>query len=217
MGKYSIAVRWAALLCILLICILGPYFAFGEAIGARSLTLLNDAGFWGKAMLVAALLAADVFLPVPSSIVSTIGGTYLGVVGGTISSTAGMTVGALLGYMSGRVFGNSLVPRLLTPESQEQAELLTARRGLWAVAAARPVPVLAEASVIMAGVNRMPLLPFMVIASLSNLGVSLVYATAGAYSSGSSFGWALAAAIVLPGVALAVSRATARRRERAAS
>ena len=209
MSKFSIGVRWAALSCILLICILGPYFAFGDAIEARSLKLLNDAGTLRKAMLVAALLAADVYLPVPSSIVSTIGGTYLGVVGGTIASTVGMTVGTLFGYASGRVFGNSL-----TRDSRERAERFIARWGLWAVAVARPVPVLAEASVLLAGVNRMPLLPFALITFLANLGVSLVYATAGAHSSVSSFGWALAAAIGLPGVALAVSRAAARRRQR---
>jgi membrane protein DedA with SNARE-associated domain len=88
------------------------------------------------------------------------------------------------------------------------------RYGVWAVAVGRPVPVLAEASVLLAGTARLPFRRFLVVCSLSNLGISLVYAVAGALSAtAGSFFLALAAAVVVPAVA---SLALRRRRGREA-
>lgn len=211
MNRQSAATRWTAIACVILLCILGPYFAFGEALEAWSIATLRNANTSLKTALIATLLAADVFLPIPSSIVSTLGGTFLGVVKGTIASTAGMTIGALLGYVVGRVFRKSLAPRFLSAKSRERAEALAAQKGLWGIAFARPIPVLAEASVIVAGINSVPVVPFTLVTTLSNLGISLVYAAAGARSFTGSFAWAVAAAIGLPGIAIAVNTAIERR------
>jgi 3-dehydroquinate synthase len=67
----------------------------------------------------------------------------------------------------------------------------------------RGVPVLAEGSVIFAGLAGMPIGRFLLITSTANLCISAAYAGAGAYALGAgSFAAALAAAILLPGLGL---------------
>ena len=59
--------------------------------------------------------------------------------------------------------------------------------------------MIAETSVVFAGMSKMPLPQFLLIASLSNLGISLAYAGIGAYSlSSNSFLLAFLASIAVP-------------------
>lgn len=81
------------------------------------------------------------------------------------------------------------------------------RHGLWALVLCRPVPVLAEASVIAAGLGRMRMGPALVATGLSNVGISAIYAGAGAAADGpGTFLLAFTAALLLPGAALLLSR-----------
>jgi membrane protein DedA with SNARE-associated domain len=70
----------------------------------------------------------------------------------------------------------------------------------------RAVPVLAEASVLFAGVTRMPFRRFLLLAGLSNLGIAVTYSAVGAYAlEAESFLLAFAGAIILPGIAMLVA------------
>ena len=51
---------------------------------------------------VVGLLATDIFLPIPSSLVSTLAGWQLGAVGGTAASWIGMSLGAAIGFALAR-------------------------------------------------------------------------------------------------------------------
>jgi len=78
---------------------------------------------------------------------------------------------------------------------------------LLAIAICRPVPVAAEASIILAGISGAARGRLMSVSILSNLGISLVYATAGALAWNSqSFFYALLAAIFFPVVCLCLYR-----------
>jgi uncharacterized membrane protein YdjX (TVP38/TMEM64 family) len=148
---------------------------------------------------IALLLAADVFLPIPSSIVSTAAGYLLGAAGGTAASFVGMTLGCIAGYATGARLGQPAAARIITPLQARRLTELSERHGDWVLAISRPVPVLAEASVLLAGIARTPYRRFLVITSLANAGISFVYAFAGALSVGTgSFLLAFAAALVLP-------------------
>jgi uncharacterized membrane protein YdjX (TVP38/TMEM64 family) len=69
------------------------------------------------------------------------------------------------------------------------------------------VPVLAEASVFLAGLARMPFGRFAWITGLSNLGISAVYAAAGAFAARrESFLLAFAAAVLIPAAAMLAVR-----------
>jgi membrane protein DedA with SNARE-associated domain len=91
--------------------------------------------------------------------------------------------------------------------SLARAQRLAERFGDWALVASRPVPVLAEASAVLAGMLQTPWPRFAVLSAAANLGISLVYAFAGAYArQWDSFLVAFAAALLLPGVAMWFAR-----------
>jgi uncharacterized membrane protein YdjX (TVP38/TMEM64 family) len=164
------------------------------------------------AWVLGGLLAIDIVAPVPSSLVSTACGLALGFLPGLLVSFAGMTASCALGLALGR-WAAPRAGRLLGPRESGRLERWHARWGIWLLAAARPVPVLAEASVLFAGLARLPLRRSAPVLLLSNLGVSAVYAACGAWAaSAHGFAWALLAALALPGGALLLAGGRAKAR-----
>jgi len=132
-----------------------PFVLIGELPGERWLSHAGgDALGFGAAG--AGLLALDVLLPIPSSIVGALLGGRLGFAAGFAWTLAGLCAGHALGYALGR-----LVPQRFASE-------LPAAPSLALVFLSRPVPVLAEAVAIAAGVERMPLRWFLASAALGN-------------------------------------------------
>ena len=128
-----------------------PFLIVGELPGDRWLSAQrHDDQTLGAAG--AALLAADLLLPVPSSVIGALLGARLGFVAGFAFALTGLCAGALLGYALGR-----LLPLRFT-SSRDAADGPSLRRApaLLIVLLSRPVPVLAEAVAITAGVTRMP-------------------------------------------------------------
>ena len=122
---------------------------------------------------VVALLAADVVLPVPSSLVSTAAGAALGFTVGTVASILGMTLCSQLGYTLGRRLGVPIVSRIVSSDALAIASQRLANRAISALVIMRPVPVLAEASVVMAGVLGVNPARFFLTTLLANIGISL--------------------------------------------
>lgn len=204
---------WMILAALLLAIILVPFFMFEDSINVWATNLLRA----GSPPVVTAaaivcLLALDVFLPVPSSIVSTAAGALLGFTAGVAASTAGMTLGCLLGYFCGRRFGLPLVRRMVGQHDLDELAGQFRRGAEWSLATTRPVPVLAEASALVAGLSAVPFWKYMAITSLANAGISAVYCAVGANALHSgSFLLAFLGAIALPAVAMLLSRVLQRR------
>ncbi|MCC6410391.1 MAG: VTT domain-containing protein [Saprospiraceae bacterium] len=193
------------LMAVVLSAILVPFVVFHEHIDAWTNAFLGASGnhpAW-TAMVMFVLLTSDILLPVPSSIISAGAGYLLGFVPGALVSFVGMTAGCLLGYELGS--GSSGLVQRFDKNSSERMKRFFGRSGMWALVLARPVPVLAEASVFFAGLSRMNRLNFVVVSSLSNLGISMVYAAVGVYSvSFNSFLLAFGGAIAIPALAKVV-------------
>lgn len=193
------------LLIIILAVILIPFFLFGARIESGFNAFLQSASGHSFATMgvIVALLACDIFLPVPSSIVSTSAGFLLGFFQGFAASWVGMSAGCLIGYGAGRLSRRGIVRHLLGVEEARRLENLNRRFGDWLIVFLRPVPVLAEASVLFAGIGAMPFLRFILFSALSNAGISAVYAAVGAYSSSlNSFLLAFLASVLVPGLAM---------------
>jgi len=203
--------RWALLWALLIGLVLVPFFLFEEQLNAVAAQVTQSgASRWGVAAGVFALLALDVFLPVPSSIVATAAGVLLGLWNGAAVVWAGLMAGCVLGYAVG-VRGSGAARRLVGAESLARAEMLARDYGDLTLVLCRPVPVLAEASVMFAGVMRAPFLRFAWLTATSNLGIALGYAAFGAFSLRlDSFVVAFVGALLLPGLAFALSRLTFR-------
>ena len=199
---------WALLILLLLALILLPFLAVGEPLEAWMEAVMRRVQDRPLAafLMVAGSLGSDVLLPVPSSIVSTLGGAALGAVGGTLASWLGMMTSCLLGYWLGRT-GRPLGRRLVGSAEMERLERLESRIGDWAIVAVRAVPVLAEASTILAGMGRMRLSRFLWLSALANLGVSAVYTLIGSLSGrADAFLPAFGISLLLAGLVILIGR-----------
>ena len=172
--------RWTLLTCVVLALILVPFALWEEPIHAWSAQLLAPAaGRAGVALLVVLLLASDVILPIPSSFVSAGAVSLLGAAEGGLTIALGMTVAAWLGYFLGRWGGEPLAKRMAGPSELERAARLMDRYGNWVVLVCRGVPVLAEASTLLAGATRVNPWRFLLVTTLGNVGLSCAYAVIG--------------------------------------
>jgi uncharacterized membrane protein YdjX (TVP38/TMEM64 family) len=206
--------RWLVVAALLGALILVPFVLFEQSINSWVKEVLRaDRNTGAIAATVMLLLALDVLLPVPSSIVSTAAGAMLGLLPGIAASTVGMTLGCALGYACGRIFGLPLVRRFVAARDLEQVSLRFQRGAVWALATMRPVPVLAEASALFAGLAGVPFPRYIGITTLANAGISIIYCAAGAKALQSgSFLLAFAGAVVLPALATAIYRRLPRAR-----
>ncbi|MEO6212990.1 MAG: VTT domain-containing protein [Vicinamibacterales bacterium] len=198
--------RWAIVWVVLVTAVLVPFLLFGEAFTAFAEWLTR--GTLPAPVLIAiiiALLALDVFLPVPSSLISAGAGALMGFWGGTLTIWLGMTAGCILGYVAGVRMAH-LARKFIGDADLRRAGELLERHGIWALAACRAVPVLAEASVVFSGLARTRLRPFLLISSLSNLAIAATYSAVGHYAlQGESFLLALLGALTLPALGMFVA------------
>ncbi|MCB9608735.1 MAG: VTT domain-containing protein [Polyangiaceae bacterium] len=178
-----------------------PFILLGEQrtlVWTKELVERSGAGL---VVALVSLLAADVVLPVPSSWVATLSGASFGFWGGLGVNWLGLNLGALLGYSLGRRAGRVGARRLLGEETLERLAKSFDRFGIWSIPLFRGVPVLAEASLIVAGSLRLSPARYWVACFSSNLGVAAVYAWAGAMAlDGTSWLWVFLGSTLLPGV-----------------
>ncbi|NEO99666.1 MAG: TVP38/TMEM64 family protein [Symploca sp. SIO2E9] len=149
------------------------------------LPLLTNPDEWmkastvGTAVLGIALLIADLFIPVPSSLVMIANGALFGVVLGTILSLLGNLGAALTGFFLGK-WGSSFISRVVSPEQRRQANRMLEKWGLLAIIVTRPVPLLAETTVIMAGTSTMSWNSISLASLVGSFPGALIYALTGA-------------------------------------
>jgi uncharacterized membrane protein YdjX (TVP38/TMEM64 family) len=201
--------RWAVIWLVLIGLVLVPFFLFEAEFNAFAARMTRgDTALWLAASAIFGLLAFDVVLPVPSSIVSTAAGVLLGFWRGAVVVWLGMMVACLLGYAIGNR-ASRLAQRFVGEAGLERADRMVRRYGDWTILICRPVPVLAEASVIFAGLIGAPFARFFALTALSNLGIALGYAAFGAFSMRvDSFLLAFLGALVIPGAVMAIARLT---------
>ncbi len=175
MKRYLLIV--AALIVFFLIL-----FLIVEALGV---SLLTDPTPWMKhggvlaAALGVGLLIADVFLPVPSSLVMVAHGSLFGVVVGTVLSLVGSVGAALLGFAVGRR-GGKLLKRVITPAEQSRANNMLERWGVLAIIVTRPIPMLAETVAIMSGASSLSWSTVALASFVGSLPPAVLYALTGA-------------------------------------
>lgn len=172
--------RWLLALVLVLAVPIVPFVAFGDVLPQRMAAWLEvDVPPATLASLVVLVLASDLLLPVPSSLVSTLAGTRLGLAGGTLATWLGLSSGGVLGFALARWWGHALARRLTPPDDLASMESLIQRRGAAVVVVTRCLPVLAEAAVLLLGAMRLPWRRFLPPLLLANLGIALAYSALG--------------------------------------
>jgi uncharacterized membrane protein YdjX (TVP38/TMEM64 family) len=136
----------------------------------------------GSAALLIGLLAADLFLPVPSSLVMVLSGAAFGVLWGSIFSLIGSIGGEWLGFELVRRYGLAASRRLVGDEDLTKMRQVMAKHGAAAVFVTRALPVVMETMSVVAGLSTMPRRAFLLASLAGTLPVAVIYAYAGAVS-----------------------------------
>lgn len=157
-----------------------PFLLFGESIEAAVLQVLSQANSrpFATCGAVVAILAADIVLPVPSSIVGAFAGATLGLVAGMLATWIGLMLGSIAGYWIGRALAG---PREHEPGegTANEPAFLAHSTGTLALVATRAIPVLAEVGIIAAGAVQRDFRRVLLAIAPANLAVAFAYASAG--------------------------------------
>jgi uncharacterized membrane protein YdjX (TVP38/TMEM64 family) len=179
MRRYSLVV--AGLLAL--------FTAMFVAVEALDVPLLTDprpvlqAAPLAAAPVGVGLLVLDVFLPVPSSLLMIAHGAAFGPLLGAALSLLGSLGAALLGFTLGRR-GGPLLDRLVPADERRRVDALLARWGALAILVTRPVPLLAETTVILAGASPLGWRRTAVAALIGSVPAAVLYALAGSVATG---------------------------------
>jgi len=201
-AKGKIPYRTIFLLAAVMLAIIVPFLLYGETINAYAEHLIERAetNRLMTGLLLSLLLASDILVPVPSGLVSTACGMTLGFLGGLSASFLGMSITSVVGYFIGR-YASSSAEKLIGKNEVDLLRAFQRHDGVWLLLALRPVPVLAEASVVFSGFSRQPFAQVLAVTAIGNLAVSAVYAAVGVWGKLSdSFIPAFAASMVLSGI-----------------
>jgi len=179
-------VRTIALIAIVAGLVIGSKLLIENALGlslepwARS--WMAGAGPAGAAAVIG-LLAADVFIPVPSSVIMILSGAAFGVWWGSVLALVGSIAGEWLGFEIARRYGAAWAAKFVG-DDREVARLnaMLARHGAAAVAVTRPLPVVMETMSLIAGVSTMKRRTFLMASVVGTAPIVVVYAYAGAMS-----------------------------------
>ena len=192
--------RSISLVSVVLLVPVVPFLLFGPTLEAWAERIVREPmPIWMSALAVVGLLSTDILLPVPSSVISTLGGWQLGWQAGTLFSWIGMNAGAALGFGLARRWGRPFALRLSRSEDLGKMQLLSDRYGPFVLVLTRAVPILAEASVLLLGIHRLAWRRFLPPILLSNLGIALAYSAFGNVAQ--RYDWlplALGVAVAMP-------------------
>lgn len=128
---------------------------------------------------IVALLAVDLLLPVPSSIVMVLAGVFLGTYLGAAAAFVGAMIAALTGYYGCRFGGTKAFDRLVGKTDVDRVGTWFEDYGIAAIIISRPVPMLTEILSCMAGLSRVKQTSFIVSSIVGTLPICFIYAYVG--------------------------------------
>ena len=165
-------------LVILLVAVVSlPFVIWGEGFVAPLLEAQEHRTI-GLVVLAIVLLAADSVAPVPATLVIMFLAAKAGVVAGVIGGTLGLAAGVVAASWFGRAAVGRIAPRFF-PEAELQRLRTGLQRNLPVTLACwRSVPVLAEASVMLAAAAGVPMGRIFLVTLLPNFVIAVIYSVA---------------------------------------
>ncbi len=166
-----------------MVVFLVPFVIWGGSVEqlfsqAGTVEWLRGHGRWAWAAGFA-LLASDLVLPVPGTVVmSALGFVYGPVLGGLLGATGSFLSGAIA-YWLCRALGRGAALRLLGERDLERGERLFVSAGGWLVVLSRWLPLLPEVVACMAGLTHMPARLFHLALACGSLPLGFAFAAVG--------------------------------------
>lgn len=141
---------------------------------------LHALGPWAPAALVSLFVLQQLFPVFPSFLLIALAGLLFGLPWGVAWACLGGVSAAALLYALGMRWGRRIVRNVVGDERLLLAETLMLRRGAWAVLGIRMIPVLPSYLIsYLAGVVRIPFVPYLVGTALGGLPGTVLYALLG--------------------------------------
>jgi uncharacterized membrane protein YdjX (TVP38/TMEM64 family) len=171
---------WFLLLALI---VLLPFLIWGSSFEqsfsqAGAVAWLIGYGRWASVAGIL-LLMSDLVLPIPATAVMAALGFVYGPIAGGLIATLGSFLSGALAYLLCRRFGRPAAIRVLGPQELVNGERLFARVGGWLVVLSRWLPVFPEVIACMAGLSRMPPLPFFAALTCGSVPLGFVFAAIG--------------------------------------
>lgn len=163
--------------------IIGPFLLWGDRfealLSAESMRVLFERQPAIGWLIGIALLVADLFLPIPSTIVMSALGWLYGPLAGGLAASCGLFLSAQLAYQLSSRFGRRIALYVADAESLAAASRWFSRAGGACVAVSRCLPVLSEAIACLAGFTRFPQRDFLFASLLGSLPTGFTFAFIG--------------------------------------
>jgi uncharacterized membrane protein YdjX (TVP38/TMEM64 family) len=135
---------------------------------------------WTTALIIIALLVADMLIPVPSSIVMILSGALFGgFLGGLIALTGSLT-GAVINFQVSRAVGQAKVQKRLNAEEYKRLSVMMQKYGAYTIILTRMAPLLMETTSSLAGLSKMKLRTFLLMNIVGFAPMTFLYSYAGA-------------------------------------
>ena len=176
-------VRAAILLAVFLLVPIVPFLLLGEPFE-------QDVKDWFEAhesqtdliqfFGLLGVLTSDIFFPVPSSAVMTFAGGIMRFWNAVLASWVGLSLGAGIGFGFARWLGKPFASKFAEAEDLARLEAVATKFGPAALLLTRPLPILAEACVLLMGTTDLSWRRFAVPVVAANLGLAVFYVSCGA-------------------------------------
>ena len=194
---------------VALLALMSVAYAFAHTTGwlqeeaVRTWFENNSDGRFFLALAVVALLAVDLFLPIPSSLVMTASGSLLGFRLAFAANLAGSLLCACIGFGLCRWLGRPFFLRVTHGDDLARGERFWERYGGWGVALSRALPMFTELISCLAGLMRMNFLSFFIFTLVGAFPFAALYAWAGQHGMMSGGGWAFLLALAVSALGFA--------------
>ena len=144
----------------LVILLLLPFLLWGRGVEDLftidgTISWLRGFGGWGIAVAVL-LLASDILLPIPATLVMTALGMLYGPVVGGLIGAGGSFLGGMIAFLACAKLGRPAARHFVSAAELVRGETLFERWGAWIIVLSRWLPIIPEAVSCMAGIVSMP-------------------------------------------------------------
>lgn len=164
---------------LFLAAVVGPFLVFGELSEDLTIELMSGERSLEIFLVTAGLLAADVFVPIPSSVISVSAALLLGPIMSFWACLLGLTGSCFIGYGFGFYFRKVHFDRWYTDGEFRHLSSELSRFGYVVLLMCRGIPLLAEMSVIVAGFHRYSLRKFTLVTLAGNTILAAIYSLIG--------------------------------------
>lgn len=183
MKKYKFKWQYIPLIIVLIILICWLALEFTGVLDFENiLEKLDKTQKVTAATVLIALLALDIFIPIPSTIIMPLGGTFFGIFLGTLIISFGSMLASIIGYWIGRTGGRKLVWKIISEQEIREMEQWSKLYGKWPVILAKTLPMMAETVSISAGIAKMRFSSFFFFTLIGTIATSFAYVAAGQYA-----------------------------------